>query len=269
MKAMELGEVLRTLNARRFAVLGVFAISVVVGVLAGYKPVGTSLVPRTTASGVATKQILVEPPGSPLTDLSADSAPHLARTGGFAQVLASPALLEGIERETGIPASEITSEGPFVEPDNVQGIVRPSEARGLEIIDAGKAYRLRFITPVNLPIVSIHASGPNAKEAARLADGSYAALEAFLKPLADEIRPAPTYPVVLRDLGPAQAGTSGGGMGKAAVILGFASTLLLGLLLIVCVELARRGLRRPPRPLPVGAAPVGPRPRGAHGRARR
>jgi hypothetical protein len=268
MKAMELGEVLRTLSQRRLAVLAVLAISVAVGVLAAYKPVGFSLEPRTASAGVATKQILVESPRSPLTDLRGDSAPQNDRTGGFSQVLASPELLKGIERKTGIPASEITSEGPFVEPSNVQSIVRPAEARGLEIVDETKDYRLRFITPVNLPIVSIHANGPNAEEAARLADGAFAALRAYLKPLENEIHPAPTYPVWLRDLGPAQAGTSGGGMGKAVFVLGFCATMMLGLLLILIVEVARRGLRVPPRPLPVGSALAGPRSRGAHARGR-
>src|ERR1700742_214094 len=193
MRTMDLAEVLRTLYARRLAVLLVFAISIAVGVLAAYKPVGTSLEPRTTSTGIATKQFMLESPRSPLTDIRGETAPQYERTGAFAQVLGSAKLIEGIERETGIPASEITSEGPFVEPANVPGIVRPSEARGLEIVDEEKDYRLRFITPVDLPLVSIHARGPNAEEAARLADGAYAALKTYLKPLAAEIKPAPTY----------------------------------------------------------------------------
>lgn len=267
MKAMDLAEVFRTLLARRLAVLAVFAISIAVGVLAAYKPVGTSLVPRTATNGIATKQILVESPRSPLTDLRGETAPQYERTGGFAQVLASPTLMRGIERKTGIPMSEITTEGPFVNPANVPGIVRPSEARGLEIVDEQKDYRLRFITPVDLPMISIHAIGPNAEEAARLANGAFAALQTYLKPLAAEIHPAPKYPVILRDLGPAQAGTSGGGMGKAAVVLGFCATFLIGLLVILCVEVVRRGLQPPPRPVSVGP-PLG-RTRGAHRRPRR
>lgn len=267
---MELGDVFRTLFARRLALAAVVLVSLAVGVLCAYKPSGgfpPTLEPRTAPGGVATKQMLVESPRSPLTDLRGETEPQSQRTGGFAQLLSSRTILEGIERKTGIPVDAITVEGPFVEPANVPGIVRPSEARGLELLDEEKSYRLRFITPSNLPIVSIQARGPSPEEAAKLADGAFASLETYLKPLAKQIDPPPTYPVLLRDLGPASSGISGGGMGKAALVLGFGGALLLGLLAILGVEVARRRLRPlEPAPRRSALASLRPRRRGlAHG----
>jgi hypothetical protein len=263
---MELGDAFRTLFARRLALASVVLISLAVGVLCAYEPSGfpPTLKPRTAPGGVATKQILVESPRSPLTDLRGETEPQSARTGGFAQLLASRTILEGIERKTGIPVDAITVEGPFVEPANVPGIVRPSEARGLELLDEEKTYRLRFITPTDLPLVSIQARGPSPEEAAKLADGAFASLRSYLKPLAKQIDPPPTYPVLLRDLGPANSGISGGGMGKAALVLGFGGTLLLGLLALLGVEVARRRLR--PAPRASALVSLRPRRRGlAHG----
>jgi hypothetical protein len=270
---MELGDAFRTLFARRLALAAVVLIALAVGVLCAYKPSGfpPTLEARTAPGGVATKQILVESPRSPLTDLRGETEPQSQRTGGFAQLLASRTILEGIAEKTGIPVDAITVEGPFVEPANVPGIVRPSEARGLELLDEEKTYRLRFITPSNLPIVSIQARGPSPDEAAKLADGAFASLQAYLTPLAEQMEPKPTYPVLLRDLGPASSGISGGGMGKAALLLGFGGSLLLGLLAILGVEVARRRLRpAADRPLRPSFSPPRPRTRGlVHRRAQR
>jgi uncharacterized protein involved in exopolysaccharide biosynthesis len=103
---LELTEVLRTLWARKLATA--LAIIAAFGAAAAIR-----LALRDVPTGAATVQILVDSPHSLLGDLDQSPTPLIARAGVFAQVMASQAVLPEIAEHAGIPASEITAQGPY------------------------------------------------------------------------------------------------------------------------------------------------------------
>lgn len=236
---------------RRLAVVALGVAAVAAGVLAGYN---VSLSPldlekRSTTIGVASKQILVDNLVPGPTNLKVKTTPLVERTTGVVQLLTSARIRTKAARLAGIPAREVTTEGPFVGPAEPQNIVRPSEARGLEIDADTKQYRLSFVAQRELPIVSIHARAPTEIEAARLADAAYVGVDRYLDGLRHKLDLNRLLnPVVVRELGPATAGTSAGGDRKAAVLLAFFGVLLLGLVLLLGTDAMRRRRRRRRRP---------------------
>lgn len=243
---MDLDHVIATITRMRLAVALIVMAAIAAGVLAGYKPTGfpPKLEPRIMSLGVASKQVLLDGWRSPLVDRRFDTEPLAARSGTFAQVLSSPAVLEAAARETGIPVESITSEGPYVGPAAPWNVVVPSEARSNQVTAERKVYRLSFVTRQTLPMVTIHAQGPTPEAAARLAEGAYQGLRDYLAQLAAEIEPAPARPIVLRDMGPAASGPLPSRIGKAVIVLAFGGVLIVGLLILLSLETLRLRLQR-------------------------
>lgn len=240
---MPLGEIIETLVRLRRMVALVLVASLAAAVLGGYRLSGfpPTPQPRTLPLGVATKQVLVDAPADLLTDLHTDTGPMTARVGALTQVLASPTVVQRISRITGIPADEITTEGPFDGAAFVQNVVNPSESRAMQVLAERAPYRLSFVSQPNLPVFTIHVQGPGPVEAARVADATYVALERYLRTLDAQVKVKPRHPVVLRDMGPAEAGSLHSGIGKAVIVLAFVGVLIPGLLLVLSLEvLARR-----------------------------
>ncbi len=242
---MDLDHVIATLTRMKLAVALIVLAALVAGVLAGYKPTGfpPKLEPRITSLGVASKQLLLDGWRSPLLDRRFDTEPLAARAGTFAQVLSSPAVLQAAARKTGIPVERITSEGPYVGQAAPWNVVVPSEARSNQVTAERRVYRLSFVTRQTLPMVTIYAQGPTPEDAARLAEGTYQALHDYLARLAADIEPAPSRPIVLRDMGPAASGPLPGGIGKAVIVLAFGGVLIVGLLILLSLETLRLRLQ--------------------------
>jgi hypothetical protein len=246
---VDLDHIMATLRRMRLPVAFVVLLALGAAVLAGYRPVGMppKLEPRITSLGVASKQVVLDGWRSPMLDKKFDTEPLAARSGTFALVLSSPALLEETARVTGIPVQEITSEGPFVGPAAPWNVVVPSEARSNQVTAERRVYRLSFVTRQSLPLLTIHAQGPSPAEAANLAEGAYQALRTYLARLSADIDPAPPRPIVLHDMGPAASGPLPGKVGKATIALAFLGVLVLGLLAVLSLEALR--LRLQPRPV--------------------
>jgi hypothetical protein len=245
---VDLDHAFSTLRRMRLAVAVVVLISLAAAVLAGYRPVGgfpPKLEPRITSLGVASKQVVLDGWRTPLIDKKFDTEPLTARSGTFALVLSSPALLEETSRETGIPLDQITSEGPFVGPAAPWNVVVPSEARSNQVAAERRVYRLSFVTRQTLPLLTIHAQGPSPAEAAHLAEGAYAALRTYLARLGADIDRVVPRPIVLHDMGPAASGPLPGKVGKATIVLAFLGVLVLGLLGILSLEALRLRLQAP------------------------
>jgi hypothetical protein len=246
---VDLDHALSTLRRMRLVVAVVVLLALGAAVLAGYRPVGggfpPKLEPRITSLGVASKQVVLDGWRSPLIDKQFDTEPLTARSATFALVLSSPELIEETSRKTGIPASEITTEGPFVGPAAPWNVVVPAEARSNQVSAEHKVYRLSFVTRQTLPVLTIHAQGPSPAEAARLAEGAYEALQSYLAGLAADIDADVPRPIVLHDMGPAASGPLPGKVGKATVVLAFMGVLVLGLLAVLSLEALRLRLQAP------------------------
>jgi hypothetical protein len=247
---MELKEILRSLRQMRGVVVLVLAAGVLAGVIAGYHVRLSSphLEPRALPLGVADKQLLVDSPDTAITDLRTDAAPMVARTGMVAQLLTSPRIVADAARRSRIPASALTSDGPYTGAAAVLNVVTPAEARAGQILDERAPYRMSVVPQRTLPIVTIRVQGPSPEAAARVTENVFKSLEAYLGSLDRLATVTPTHRIIVRSMGPAAAGTVHAGIGKAVIVLAFLPVVIVGLLLVISVvELHRRarGLKRP------------------------
>jgi hypothetical protein len=239
---MELAQILKTLKESKPAVVAVVAIAIAGAILVGYRVSGfpPKIESRSVPSGTATTQILIDSPQSAIADLKQDTAPLVTRATVFAQFMTSSTIRQGIADATGIPAREITAEGPFSGPGATQNTVTPSEARGGQVRAETAPYRLTFVAQDQLPLVTVYATGPTAALAAKLADGVYAAVRHYIDGLESQYATSPQHRVTVRQLGRADAGTVHAGASKALMVLAFLALLIVGLLGIVGLA----GLRR-------------------------
>lgn len=234
---MELAETLRALLAHKIALAAVVAAAFAAAVA-----VRVSSHPLPT--GAATMQVLVDSPASALADLKQDTVPLTTRAPVFAQFMASEAILQAVGHSTGIPASQITAEGPFSGPAQTQNTVTPSEARSVQVLAQKANYRLTFVAQDTLPIVTISAQAPNPAAAAALANGVYTAVTGYVQALEAQSGTAPQNRVTIRQLGPPQAGAVNASSAKVLMAAAFLGVLIAGLLLILGVDGLRRRRRR-------------------------
>jgi capsular polysaccharide biosynthesis protein len=243
---MELAQILRTLGQRKLALALIVALAVAAALAVGYKvsfsPPG--LKSRAVPSGQATTQILIDSPQSAIADLKQDTAPLVTRATVFAQFMTSSTIRDRISAATGIPAAEITAEGPFSGPGEAQNVVTPSEARGGQVLAQTHPYRLTFVAQDQLPLVSVYASGPTAAGAAKLANGVYSAVRNYVDDIAQQDSTDPEHRVTVRQLGTANASTVTSGGSKAVMVLAFVAILILGCLLLIAIEAIRQRGRK-------------------------
>jgi capsular polysaccharide biosynthesis protein len=247
---MELAQILRTLGRRKLALTVVFLIATAAALATGYK-VGFNpprLESRAVPSGQATTQILVDSPQSAIADLKQDTAPLVTRATVFAQFMTSSTIRERISAATGIPANQITAEGPFSGPGADQNAVTPSEARGSQVRAQTHPYRLTFVAQEQIPLVSVYASGPTAELAAKLANGVFVAVKGYVDEIAAADSTNPEHRVTVRQLGSAGASTVQTGGSKAVMVLAFLAITIFGCLFIILLAAIRRSSQKPVEP---------------------
>lgn len=238
---MEFVEILKILRAHRLALAAVTVLAIAGALLVGFNvqlsPPGLSS--KTTSSGTATTQILVDSPVSAIADLKQDTAPLVTRATVFAQFMASSVVRDRIAKATDIPVDAITAEGPFSGPGETENTVTPSEARGSQRLAEGDRYRLTFVAQKDLPIVTVYAKAATAGEAARLANGVYDGVDQYLQDLRTRYDTKPAREVTIRQLGRAEGATVHSGGSKIVLLLTFSVIFLLGCLGIVGLDRLR------------------------------
>jgi capsular polysaccharide biosynthesis protein len=239
---MDLAQILRTLGRRKFALTIVVILAIAAALATGYKVSFNppKLASKAVPSGQATTQILVDSPQSAIADLKQDTAPLVTRATVFAQFMTSSTIRERISNATGIPASQITAEGPFSGPGEPQNTVTPSEARGGQVRAQTHPYRLTFVAQEQIPLVSVYASAPTAPQAAKLANGVYTAVRGYVDEIAAADATNPEHRVTVRQLGTAGASTVTTGGSKAIMVLAFLAIIIFGCLLIIAIAALRR-----------------------------
>lgn len=205
---MELARILKTLWQRRRLV----ALGAVVAALASMLSVYTvslvppGLTPRTNVFATASTQLLVDAPNSAFADLENEMTPLETRASVFARFLATPAAIELIAKDAGVPADEIEAAGPY--DINLPVIDQEPTAgqRSSQIIGEGALYRLRFENNPVLPIVSVFAQAPTEREALALADAVPRALATYIAAIQVKQQTPRSRRVVIRPLGNAIGG---------------------------------------------------------------
>ena len=235
---MELAEILKIIWSRKVVTLAI----VVLAVLAA---VGAKLATRSAPKGAATVQILVDSPSSALASLVQNTVPLTARAVVFAQVMASEAVIEEIGKAAAIPAHQITAEGPYSGTGEKLDVVTPSEARGNQLLAQNVPYKLTFVAQENEPVITASVQAPTATGAARLANGVYPGLLAYVASLQKTMKTPGAQRVTIRELGPPQAGTVSSGAGLTVAVAAALGVLLLGGLLLIGLEGARRRVLAP------------------------
>lgn len=232
---MELAQILRTLKERKLAVVAIVVLATLAALAMGYRMsvLPPKLESRSVSSGSATTQILIDSPQSAIADLKQDTAPLVTRATVFAQFMTSSTIRERIANATGIPASQITAEGPFSGAASSENVVTPSEARGGQVRAETQQYRLSFVAQDQLPLVTVYATAPTAEAAAKLANGVYAGVRDYIDGLESQYETNPKHRVTVRQLGLADAGTVHSGANKVLMVLAFLALLTIGCLALI------------------------------------
>ncbi|HEY7952116.1 MAG TPA: hypothetical protein VID70_03960 [Solirubrobacteraceae bacterium] len=233
---MELAEILRMLWSRRLAVLAMV-------VLAGGAAFGAGQLARSTSTGTASVQLLVDSPQSALADLLQSTAPLTTRAALLAQVMASEAVLEEMAGAAGVPVRELTAQGPYSGSGEALDVITPSEARGAQLLGERAHYRLTFVAASEEPVVSASVQGPTALAAGHVAEAVLPGVRRYVATLQRAGHTKAAQRVTIRQLGPAQVGTVNSSSRKALMAIAAVGVLLLGLLLLIGIESLRR---RPP-----------------------
>jgi hypothetical protein len=234
---MELAEILRTLWSRKLVVFAILALAV-------GATFGAGQLARSTPTGTATVQLLVDSPQSALADLLQNTVPLTTRASLLAQVMASQAVLEDVASESGVPVGQLTAQGPYGGTGQALDVVTPSEARGNQLLGEKAHYRLTFVAQPDEPVVTASVQGPTALAAGRVAEGVLPGVRRYVASLQRQGATKPARRVTIRQLGPAQAGTINSSSRMALMAVAGIGVLLLGLLLLLGIESLRR--RRPP-----------------------
>ena len=233
---MELVEVTRALKAHKILVGLVVLLAIGAGVAMKVRS-------HSVPTGSATSQLLIDSPQSALADLQQDTGPLAARAAVYAQLMTSSAVLQKIAHAAGVPAGELTAEGPYSGVGQVLDVPTPSEARGAQLLASKDQYHLSFVAQQDLPVITVSVTGPTAATAGRLANSVASGVQSWLSSVEDSNSLPDGKRVTIRELGDAQAGAVNSSSGTMLAGVAGVAVLMIGLLCVILIE--GRRVRRP------------------------
>lgn len=211
---MELVEILRTLWGRRIVVAVGAVVALLLALTVLYKP---TLPPesRTTTIGAGSTEILIDAPKSTLGDIQRDITSLVSRGGILSRFLVTDEAAQGIGRESGLPARDITVAGAKL---SIDGVPDQSAAnRAIRLGSSGR-YLVQVQQGDDLPLLSIFTEAPTAAEARKLANGTAAALAKSVTDIQAETGVPEKRRLTIRQLGSARSGEL---TEKPSVVLAF------------------------------------------------
>ncbi len=191
-------------------------------------------------TGAATVQILVDSPSSELANLTQNPTPLISRAAVFAQVMTSQAVIQDISAAAGVPASQVTAQGPYSGSGEALDVVTPAEARSSQLVAEDAPYRLTFLAQQNEPVITASVQAPTPPAAANVANAVYRGVQNYVASIQHQGHTPAQDRVTLRELGPAQAATVNSSSRSTLMAAAFLGVLILGLLAILGVEGVRR-----------------------------
>jgi len=226
--------VLRELLKRRLLLAAGVIIAAVAATLSIYSVHGFSLKPRGLQHSSASTQVIVDSNSSFLGDLSGKLEPLNVRAMVYANLLATPALLDLIGEGMGISGSQIYAAGPV---DPVESIIvqEPTALkRNVQVTGETHPYRLNYTANLNLPTIGINAQAPTTKQAIGLANGAAVALQHYVAGLQRANRVPAVAGVTIRQLGQANGAVANAGISKTLAGLVFVAVFFVwcGLVLL-------------------------------------
>jgi hypothetical protein len=195
--------ILRELWRRRVLVAVVAVLAVALGGMTVYSP-GLPPSSRQHEVGVASSRALVDTPSSQVADLGlsetgSDPVSLPARAALLANLLTTSPLREEIAKRGGVaPDMLITvADTPTDTPQKKTPLTTGASVKP----DDPAANVLTFHTDAELPLITVNAQAPDAKTAARLADGSIQVLEQHLASVVSDNGVPPERRLVVKKLG--------------------------------------------------------------------
>jgi hypothetical protein len=228
---MELVQILKSLSTKRVwvAIAGVVAIAAATAVYFQVSVNPPGLHSKSTHSGVASTEILIDSPRSAFGDIGRNIDPLTARGGIFSRFLATEDATASIARASGVPEGQLAVSGPKL---SIEGVPDQAATSQVNNIGKGRAYSVRGQQGDGVPVLTIFTSAPTAAEAGRLANGTARALESTIKLIQDRTGIPDRRRLTIRQLGPASAAT----VHKGPNIL-FAIVALIGVFSLFCLVL--------------------------------
>jgi hypothetical protein len=225
--------ILRDLWRLRLAVLGVFAVALLVGLAVAFRL--PSLESRQDKVGVATVRVLVDTPTPQIVDIAPKGSETLvARTTLLASLMVDGVVKDSIARRAGLRPSELQS-------DTAVGTGEPPAERP-EPGEFGLATRVILSESGDpLPIIEIESQGPDAAAAENLANAAVAGLRDYLDTQAAETPTARRLKV--GGLAAAQAGTVVRGAGSVMAVIVALVIFAAGCALLLLVRAVARDWR--------------------------
>jgi hypothetical protein len=240
---MALVEVIRQLWHRKLLVALVAVLAVAAAIFSAYRVSPAGLEKRALTVAAASSQILVDSPDSTLVagaELGTFEALS-TRAKIYGQYLASLSARQEIAERAGVPASSISTSGPFSSATGQTAYAsQPSEERAGELLQEGAANRLVFTAQEGVPILTVDAQAATAERAIALAGASFETLKQYVHSLEADGRPV-RQGVTVRELGAPEGGTLGGANNVMLMLLAFLVVFGLGCTAILMVPtFARR-----------------------------
>jgi hypothetical protein len=236
---MEPVEAIRQLWSRKLLVGVVLLVATLVAILSAYSlslsPPG--LKSRALTVGAASSQILIDSPNSALVDgASLNTFEALStRAKIYGEYLSSLAAREEIAKLAKVPATSISSSGPFSAATGQTNYEsQNSEDRANEILQEGAQSRLVFTGQEGVPILTVDAQASTADKAVNLANASFIALQHYVTSLkvdGENVKRG----VTVRELGAPEGGTIGGGNDAILMALAFLAITAMGCAAILVV----------------------------------
>jgi len=249
---MEIVGFVRTLLQRKLVLGILLALATLAALGTAFKVGSGGVERRSVAVGAATSQILVDSAESTLVEgAGTDQIAALGtRARVYAQYLSSRDAVNQIAEEINVDPLMISAHGPFSEGTGIQDYDQQgAESRARDLVEEGKEYRLVFEAQEDVPIITVYATGPAARQALTLAQASFDVLERYIGRLKSEARkveknlPPPKTPVsassvplveniVVRQLGAPEGGLVGGSADMVLMVLAFLAVFGIGCLVV-------------------------------------
>jgi hypothetical protein len=230
---MELARVLRELWGRKLLMVLGAALAAVASVFSIYHLQGGKLKARSLQYSAASTQVLVDSSSSLLGSAAQVTEPLSVRARVFANLMASPALLESTARLVGLTGGELYAAGP-VNANEPRVEQEPTDLkRNVQITGETKPYRLNFESQQELPTITIYSQAPSTRLAINLANAAATTLQQYVAHEETSAKVPPNARVVIRRLGVADGAIVNGGISKTLAAIVFVAVFLLWCLLVL------------------------------------
>jgi hypothetical protein len=229
---MRFGLRLRTLWHLRAGVGGALLLAIVLALWSAERitlsPPG--LAPRVEQKADATLSVMIDQPGSPLTDLREDtgSLPLLtSRAVLLGTIMASEPVRQAIARASGAPIDELQINPPLMEPAPKAEVERPTPGQGtatqkheptvsgadktLQTLALSNRYSVTIRANATVPLLDLYARAPTRGAAEALADAAAAESQAYIAGLARRQDTPANMRIKLVALGHARGAAINGG----------------------------------------------------------